>query len=73
MSFERPHQAGRVYPWSKRPYSQKSMLPRRERGKRRSFIRRHYGLTRRQAGAIGAGHVVSPRGYTEAHAYIGLG
>ncbi len=45
---------------------------RRERGKRRGRIKRFFGLTRRECGAIGASHIYGPEGYRTALVTVGL-
>ena len=59
----------RLYTWANRPRPQQHMLSKRERGKRRGKLKRLFGLSRRQNGAIGAGHLNPPEGYYPAHIY----
>ena len=43
--------------------SKGARVPKRTRAKIRSRFKRHYRLTRREIGAIGAGHLEAPEGY----------
>ncbi len=50
-------EAGRT---TKRRRAGRHGLPKRERAKRRRRIKRRFNLTRRESGAIGAGHLEAP-------------
>lgn len=59
--------AARLHRKSKQAVSRKApRIPKRTRAKIRRLFKRHYGLDRRQLGAIGANHLQPPPGYKAA-------
>ncbi len=57
---------------AKLPRGWRHGMPKREKAKRRRRIKRFFNLTRRECGAIGAGHREAPDGYRDAIALEGL-
>ena len=56
-------QKGRLYKWANHPRKRQSILTKRERARRRRWLKRVFGLTRKDMGRIGAGHMEQPEGY----------
>ena len=50
----------------------KAAVSKRDRAKAWRKVKRHFGLNRRQMGAIGAGHMAAPDGYVDALVDAGL-
>lgn len=87
MAYRSPRDSSKPGPWWNAPIGgrawrlkrgkkwkpkQRNTIPKRERAKRRRTIKRHFGLNRRQVGAIGEGHMAPPDGYIEALVEAGL-
>lgn len=62
----------KLYKWSDHPPRQQASSSKRDRAKCRRYIKHYFGLTRRDMGAIGAGHMEPPDGYYQMRGWLGV-